>query len=88
MVDLRKFIINKTDMDDNDFYLWLKADHDMNNVLLNIFEDELIKQKNVRDRRSDELDELYDKLNRHVQYFENRYKVKYYYKLNKMRNID
>ena len=86
MLDLRKFIINKTDMDDNEFYLWLKADHDMNNVLLNIFEDELIK--NVRDRNSDKLDELYDKLNRHVQYFENRYKVKYHYKLNKMRNID
>ena len=44
MLDLRKFIINKTDMDDNEFYLWLKADHDMNNVLLNIFEDELIKK--------------------------------------------
>jgi hypothetical protein len=86
MVDLRKFIINKTDMDDNEFYLWLKADHDMNNVLLNIFEDELIK--NVRDRNNDKLDELYDKLNRHVQYFENRYKVKYNYKINKMKNID
>jgi len=86
MLDLRKFIINKTDMDDNEFYLWLKADHDMNNVLLNIFEDELIK--NVRDRNSDTLDELYDKLNRNVQYFENRYKVKYNYKLNKMKNID
>ncbi len=84
MVDLRKFIINKTDMDDNEFYLWLKADHDMNNVLLNIFEDELVK--NVRDRNNDKLDELYDKLNRHVQYFENRYKVKYNYKLSKLRN--
>ena len=86
MVDLRKFIINKTDMDDNEFYLWLKADHDMNNALLNIFEDELIK--NVRDRNNDKLDELYDKLNRNVRYFENRYKVKYNYKINKMRNID
>ena len=86
MLGLRNYIINKTDMDDNDFYLWLKADHDMNNVLLNIFEDELIK--NVRDRNSDKLDELYDKLNRNVQYFENKYKVKYNYKLNKIRNID
>jgi hypothetical protein len=86
MLALKQFIINKTDMDDNEFYLWLKADHDMNNVLLNIFEDELIK--NVRDRNSDTLDELYDKLNRNVQYFENRYKVKYNYKLNKMKNID
>jgi hypothetical protein len=86
MLGLRHYIINKTDMDDTDFYLWLKADHDMNNVLLNIFEDELIK--NVRDRNSDKLDELYDKLNRNVQYFENKYKVKYNYKLNKIRNID
>ena len=50
-IDLRKFIINKTDMTDNEFYLWLKRDHDMNNALLNIFEDELIK--NVRDRNND-----------------------------------
>ena len=44
MLGLRQLIINKTDMDDNDFYLWLKADHDMNNVLLYIFDDELIKK--------------------------------------------
>ena len=59
MLGLRNYIINKTDMDDNDFYLGLKADHGMNNVLLNIFEDELIKD--VRYRNSDKLDELYDK---------------------------
>ena len=80
MLGLRNYIINKTDMNDNDFYLGLKADHGMNNVLLNIFEDELIKD--VRYRNSDKLDELYDKLNRNVQYFENKYKVKYNYKLN------
>jgi len=84
MSDIREFIINKTDMDDDEFYRWLVSDHKFSNELLIDFEKELMDGG----RDSETSDELYDRLTRNIKNFESKYKVKYNYKLSKLRNID